>query len=67
LYRDVNLLLIDVTLFTVTIIIRYLLCSSLAINLVGSEFDDDERCSTDNDSDDSWTTQEEFTSELILR
>ncbi|KAI0223582.1 hypothetical protein LSAT2_025247 [Lamellibrachia satsuma] len=32
----------------------------------GSEFDEDEVRSEDEDSNDSWTTQEEFTSELIL-
>ncbi|XP_077996588.1 juxtaposed with another zinc finger protein 1-like [Glandiceps talaboti] len=32
----------------------------------GSEFDDDEPFSESEDSDDSWTTQEEFSSELIL-
>ncbi|WAR04966.1 JAZF1-like protein [Mya arenaria] len=34
---------------------------------IGSEFGDDEDlCSEDEDSDDSYTTQEEFTTELIL-
>uniref|UniRef100_T1ISU2 C2H2-type domain-containing protein n=1 Tax=Strigamia maritima TaxID=126957 RepID=T1ISU2_STRMM len=33
----------------------------------GSEFDDDEVLSESEDSDDSWTTQEEFSSEFILR
>ena len=33
---------------------------------IGSEFDDDEVCS-ENDSDDSWTTQEEIPTDLILR
>ncbi|XP_002735295.1 juxtaposed with another zinc finger protein 1-like [Saccoglossus kowalevskii] len=32
----------------------------------GSEFDEDEPFSESEDSDDSWTTQEEFSSELIL-
>ena len=35
--------------------------------ILGSEFDEEEMHSDDEDSDDSWTTQEEFTSELILR
>ena len=34
---------------------------------LGSEFDEEEIVSDDEDSNDSWTTQEEFTSELILR
>ena len=32
----------------------------------GSDFGDDEMHSDDEDSDDSYTTQEEFTAELIL-
>lgn len=36
-------------------------------SFTGSEFDEDEVGSEDEDSDDSWTTQEEFTSDLILR
>ncbi len=37
------------------------------LTFIGSEFDEDEGLSDEEDSDDSWTTQEEFTSELILR
>ena len=38
------------------------------LNVVaGSEFDEDDVQSDNENSDDSWTTQEEFTSELILR
>ena len=29
--------------------------------------DEESMCSEDSDSDDSWTTQEEFSSQLILR
>lgn len=36
--------------------------------IVGSDLgDEDDICSDDEDSDDSYTTQEEFTTELILR
>lgn len=34
---------------------------------VGSEIDDDEMMSDLEDSNDSWTTSEEFSSEFILR
>ena len=33
----------------------------------GSEYDEDEVGTDDEDSDDSWTTQEEFSSDIILR
>ncbi|XP_013388260.1 juxtaposed with another zinc finger protein 1 [Lingula anatina] len=33
----------------------------------GSEFDEDEMLSEDEDSDDSWTTSDEFTTEFIMR
>ena len=39
---------------------------SITVCIAGSEFDEEDGQS-DNNSDDSWTTQEEFTSELILR
>lgn len=35
--------------------------------ILGSEFDEDEMVSENEDSDDSWTNQEEFNSDLILR
>ena len=35
--------------------------------ITGSEMDEDEIQSEENDSDHSWTTQEEITSDVILR
>ena len=37
------------------------------MSLTGSEFDEEEAGSGNEDSDDSWTTQDEFTSQIILR
>ena len=37
------------------------------LHFAGSELDEDDVNSDHENSDDSWTTQEEFTSELILR
>ena len=39
----------------------------LILSLTGSEFDEEEAGSGNEDSDDSWTTQDEFTSQIILR
>ena len=39
----------------------------MILSLTGSEFDEEEAGSGNEDSDDSWTTQDEFTSQIILR
>lgn len=42
-------------------------CSGTFIYVTGSEVDDEEMKSDDEDSDDSWTTQEELNSDTIMR